>query len=216
MIEHISFRVLYFDSNFLKSGIEFVIFDRMECRFSNPNHPTDYTLIPQVHNLHFLTIIAPTNSKREAEVLLWAEYMHCFLKSHLIDTKYELIVVKQGDDRLFKRGNLFNVGVLHSNNKTDYFIFQDLDLLPMNGTDYSFNDEGPVAMAARMCNYFSKTECKTARYVGLGGVAMVSKRLIYMVNGFSNQFWGWFEFEKLVINFSCSMIFTFHASLMEL
>ena len=172
-------------------NVKIIEHEKLITNFSNPNHPTDYTLIPQVQNLHFLTIIAPTNSKREAEVLLWAEYMHCFLKSHLIDTKYELIVVKQGDDRLFKRGNLFNVGVLHSTNKTDYFIFQDLDLLPMNGTDYSFNDEGPVAMAARMCNYFSKTECKTARYVGLGGVAMVSKRLIYMVNGFSNQFWGW-------------------------
>ena len=90
----------------------------------------------------------------------------------------------------FNRGLLFNVGFVEALNdysKWDCFIFHDIDHLPEDDRHLYACGDGPrlLAVAVDRWNY----SWLPPNF--FGAVTAISKDHFKLVNGFSNQFWGW-------------------------
>lgn len=86
---------------------------------------------------------------------------------------YEIILAEQCDDKFFNRGLAINVGVDYAlrYNLVDYFVFHDVDIIPLSGIDYSYTQAEWWFLCA-------------------GGFKIKAQDFID-VNGFSNGFKGW-------------------------
>lgn len=96
-----------------------------------------------------------------------------------------ILVVEQFNKRPFNRGALLNIGFLESQNHYDYFIFHDVDMIPVKA-DYSY----PIAPThiATMCSQFN-FRMPYANY--FGGVNIFTAEQFKAVNGFVNTLKGW-------------------------
>ncbi|OTF78143.1 hypothetical protein BLA29_006298 [Euroglyphus maynei] len=86
----------------------------------------------------------------------------------------------------FNRGSLINVGFQLAQNSCTYIAMHDVDLLPLNDQlSYEFPYNGPfhVSSPSLHPNYHYKT------YVG--GIMLISNEHFKLVNGFSNNYFGW-------------------------
>lgn len=98
-----------------------------------------------------------------------------------------IIVAEQFDNLPFKRGNLLNIAYLYAEDKADYFIFHDVDMIPVKGlVDYSYSDT-PLHIATQ-CSQFNYTMCYADYF---GGVNIFTKEQFRAVNGFVNSLRGW-------------------------
>lgn len=101
---------------------------------------------------------------------------------------YELIVVEQDNANSFNRGKLLNIGFIEAERLgCDYVVFHDVDMLPKR-VDYSYADH-PLHLATKNLpfeEYF-------------GGITMFPVEQFKLINGFSNEYWGWgFEDDDLL------------------
>ena len=90
----------------------------------------------------------------------------------------------------FNRGLLFNVGfveALKDDPKWDCFIFHDVDHMPEDDRNLYVCDDKPRLLAVAI-DKWGYTH-KFPNY--FGGVTALSKDHYKLVNGYSNQFWGW-------------------------
>jgi len=94
--------------------------------------------------------------------------------------RYDIIVVNQDDDKPFNRAKLLNIGFDYMKDKSDYFCFHDIDMIPIN-IDYSYPDK-PYHLAVNVPQ-------STISYYG--GVNIFNKTDFLKINGFSNEYWGW-------------------------
>ena len=114
---------------------------------------------------------------------------------YLTDLDYQIFIIEQSDDKPFNRGKLLNVGYKFAcDNGCDYFVFHDVDMLPED-VDYSYTDK-PLHLATHLQEH----DYETTFFDYFGGVTMFNKQDFELINGFSNEYWGWgFEDDDLLI-----------------
>ena len=114
---------------------------------------------------------------------------------YLTDLDYQIFIIEQSDDKPFNRGKLLNVGYKFAcDNGCDYFVFHDVDMLAED-VDYSYTDK-PLHLATHLQEH----DYETTFFDYFGGVTMFNKEDFELINGFSNEYWGWgFEDDDLLI-----------------
>ena len=139
---------------------------------------------------HKLGIIVPYRD-RPQQLKRFIKHMG----EYLIDVDYQIFIIEQSDDKPFNRGKLLNVGYTHAiESGCDYFTFHDVDMLPED-VDYSYTDK-PLHLATHLQEH----DYETTFFDYFGGVTMFNKEDFELINGFSNEYWGWgFEDDDLLI-----------------
>ena len=100
------------------------------------------------------------------------------------------ILLLQADSERFNRGKLINVGFVEAlkDFAWDCFIFHDVDLLPEDDRNlYSCPLTNPRHMSVAVSNWNYKLPYPNI----FGGVVAINTKQFRMLNGFSNEFWGW-------------------------
>ena len=132
-----------------------------------------------------LSIIVPYSNRLE-DLYSFVGHMEYFLKDKV---DYEIHFIEQiSADVYFNYGKLCNIGAAITGNKSDYFVFHDIDILPKQETcDYTFN-------------YYPTHLCPNLKPYPhwIGGAFKITKEDFVKVNGFSNDYWGggfhWIDF----------------------
>ena len=139
---------------------------------------------------HKLGIIVPYRD-RPQQLKRFIKHMD----EYLTDLDYQIFIIEQSDDKPFNRGKLLNVGYKFAcDNGCDYFVFHDVDMLPED-VDYSYTDK-PLHLATHLQEH----DYETTFFDYFGGVTMFNKEDFELINGFSNEYWGWgFEDDDLLI-----------------
>ena len=151
--------------------------------------------------MHKLGVIVPYRH-RYPQLQLFKSRISKYLQDKGID--YELIVVEQDDAKLFNRGKLLNIGYNYAKGlHCDYIVFHDVDMLPL-GVDYSYS-QIPIHLAT---NFISQSDTKRTIFdTYFGGVTLFPIEVFELINGFSNEYWGWgFEDDDLLYRCSVSNI----------
>ena len=134
-----------------------------------------------------LAIIVPYRD-RQSHLEVFVPYMEEYLK----DYDYKIFVIEQGDSKPFNRGKLLNVGAkIAIKEGFDYFALHDVDMLPLKNVDYSY-PETPIHL-------ISKVDKEVPFIDYFGGVTLFNVHDYKLVNGYSNEYWGWgFEDDDLL------------------
>ena len=114
------------------------------------------------------------------------------LEEHLPNTK--VVVVEQNKGKLFNRGMLLNVAFKEYENKTKYFFTHDLDMNPSLEIIKFIYTKEDIEMF----------RVKSAHTSSLGGIIKVKHDIIFNINGFPNNIWGW-GIEDRALYFRCRM-----------
>lgn len=126
------------------------------------------------------TVIIIPYRARENHLKYYLENTVPLLKKHIPNSK--VVVIEQDwNNKLFNRGCLLNIGVKEYENKTNYYIFHDVDIIP--------NENCIIKL-------YTNTDFDIVRmYVGhntsLGGICKFTHDCILEVNGLPNYIWGW-------------------------
>lgn len=98
-----------------------------------------------------------------------------------------ILVVEQTEGKPFNRGKLLNIGaqIAFGRMKSTHIITHDVDMIPVDDTQYGFADA--VHLATGATQFGGKMPYD--RY--FGGVTAFSAKAFYMCNGYSNEYWGW-------------------------
>jgi hypothetical protein len=134
-----------------------------------------------------LAIIVPYRD-RESHLEVFVPYMQEYLKQY----DYKIFVIEQSDSKPFNRGKLLNVGArIAIKEGFDYFALHDVDMLPLKNVDYSY-PETPIHL-------ISKVDKEVPFIDYFGGVTLFNVHDYKLVNGYSNEYWGWgFEDDDLL------------------
>lgn len=124
-----------------------------------------------------LSIIVPYSNRKE-ELYSFVGHMEYFLKDKV---DYEIHFIEQDNPNVyFNYGKLCNIGASITADKSDYFVFHDIDILPKQETcDYNFN-------------YYPTHLCPNLKPYPhwIGGAFKITKKDFITINGFSNDYWG--------------------------
>jgi hypothetical protein len=133
---------------------------------------------------HKLAIVVPYRDRRE-HLDIFLPHIQSFLKDKNID--YKIFVIEQSDDKPFNYGKLCNSAFHLLKDEYDYFCFHDVDMLPSSDkADYSYK-QYPTHLATRV-----QVHENTLPYLQyLGGVLIIPKEDFILVNGYSNEYYGW-------------------------
>lgn len=148
--------------------------------------------------MHRVGIVVPYRD-REEQLGLFVPYLHSYLLTRELD--HRIIVVEQGDDKLFNRGSLLNIGFQKAVNiGCDYVVFHDIDMLPKD-VDYSYS-EVPLELVGKILKD-SELEFQFEEIKHLdtyfGGVTLFPVSVFKEINGYSNEYRGWgFEDDDLL------------------
>ncbi|XP_001369867.1 beta-1,4-galactosyltransferase 4 isoform X1 [Monodelphis domestica] len=143
-------------------------------------HPEDCKALQRV------AILIP-HRNREIHLLYLLEHLHPFLQRQQVE--YGIYVIHQAARNKFNRAKLLNVGYLEAlkEENWDCFIFHDVDLVPENDHNLYMCDTQPKHLVVGRNNTGYRL-----RYKGyFGGVTALTRDQFSMVNGFSNNYWGW-------------------------
>ncbi|CAN7938022.1 unnamed protein product, partial [Ixodes hexagonus] len=135
---------------------------------------------------HRVAILVPYRDRKE-HLGVFLYNMHQMLPRQQID--YCIFVIEQDRKGKFNRGKLFNVGYLESLALYDYdcLVLQDVDLIPEDDRNLYTCPEQPRHMAVAINNMQYRLLWETY----FGGVTALNKKHFKLVNGFSNEYWGW-------------------------
>eukprot|EP00092_Neocalanus_flemingeri_P070776 GFUD01086903.1.p1 GENE.GFUD01086903.1~~GFUD01086903.1.p1 ORF type:complete len:493 (+),score=97.72 GFUD01086903.1:144-1622(+) len=133
-----------------------------------------------------LAIILPFRN-RDSQLRIFLNFIHPILMRQNIH--YRIFVISQDDEETFNRAMLFNVGFSEASKMSDWdcFVFHDVDLLPEDDRNLYTCPDMPRHMSVSVNKFNYKLPYKDL----FGGVSALSKEHFKLVNGFSNQFWGW-------------------------
>lgn len=138
---------------------------------------------PTDQQLKSLAIIVPFRDRFD-ELLQFVPHMTTFLNEQHIP--HQIFVLNQVDRFRFNRASLINVGFLYTKHSFDYIAMHDVDLLPINKhLRYSYPKNGPFHVAAP--DLHPKYHYKSF----VGGILLVNREQFQLMNGMSNQYWGW-------------------------
>lgn len=123
-------------------------------------------------------IIIPYRN-REQHLRYFIENTVPLFEKHLPNSK--VVVVEQNEGKTFNRGKLLNVGFKEYENKTKYFITQDVDINPSENIvkNVYTNINHPIY------------RIYSAHNSSLGGIVKLSYDTVISVNGFPSNIWGW-------------------------
>lgn len=107
------------------------------------------------------------------------------------NVKMDYVVTEQKDGNLFNKGLLVNKAYIE-NPGYDYYIFQDVDLIPDEKLikHYYEYPNVPIHLGYRGQRYSQKVK-KDEKLHFLGGVLSINKYDFETINGFPNNFEGW-------------------------
>ena len=130
-----------------------------------------------------LAIIIPYRN-RERNLNSLIKHLKWFLPKQEINN-FHIFVAIQDDELPFNKGLLFNTVFKQINESFDYFIFHDVDLIPLE-SDYKYVNY-PTHLSSEVEQFDYKNP-----YDGLfGGVSAFNKEDFIKINGYSNMFKGW-------------------------
>ena len=112
------------------------------------------------------------------------------LEQYLPNSK--VVVIEQKDGKLFNRGALLNVAFKEYENKTKFFFTHDVDMNPSSEIVKSIYTKENIQMF----------RVKEIHDSSLGGVIKVKHDVIFDINGFPNNIWGW-GIEDRALYFRC-------------
>jgi len=134
---------------------------------------------------HKLGVCVPYRN-REAHLHEFIPKVGKYLKNQGID--FQMYFCHQVDDKLFNRGATKNIAAKHAiEDGCDYVVFHDIDMIPEEGTDYSYPEEGPRHIATKISQM--GYELKYHEY--FGGAVLFTKEHLQATNGYSNNYWDW-------------------------
>uniref|UniRef100_A0A1E1XG56 Beta-1,4-N-acetylgalactosaminyltransferase n=1 Tax=Amblyomma aureolatum TaxID=187763 RepID=A0A1E1XG56_9ACAR len=135
---------------------------------------------------HRVAILVPYRD-REDHLRVFLYNMHQMLPRQQID--YAIFVIEQAGQGRFNRAKLFNVGYLEALALYDYqcFIFHDVDLIPEDDRNLYTCPEQPRHMSVAI----DTMKYRLPYALIFGGVSALKKEHMQLVNGFSNEYWGW-------------------------
>jgi len=131
-----------------------------------------------------LAIIVPYRERAE-HLRQFVPHMQAYFERDKLDRylRYTIHIVEPVGAGPFNRGRVKNAGFLLARETADYFCFHDVDYLPI-WADYSYVDRptrliwhGPV-LRETYDKYF-------------GGVVAFNRADFELINGYSNEYWGW-------------------------
>lgn len=130
-----------------------------------------------------LSIIVPYR-EREDQLRQFLPHMEAYFERDKVDKNipYHIFVIEQSESEAFNRGKLLNVGFQLTKEEADYHAFHDVDYLPV-WSDYTYPDQ-PTQILYYGTMYLEPEDC-------FGGVTLFRKEHFELVNGFSNEYWGW-------------------------
>lgn len=134
---------------------------------------------------HKLAILVPFRDRFE-ELMEFVPFMQKYLSRQKV--RHHIFVINQMDSHRFNRASLINIGYIVSKKDCDYVAMHDVDLLPRNNDlSYRFDvvKDGPHHLASPELhpNYHYP------KFVG--GILLMQSKHFELVNGLSNNFWGW-------------------------
>jgi len=105
------------------------------------------------------------------------------------DIHYQIFIVNQSGTNTFNRAMLLNVGFVEASKMCDWdcVVFHDVDLLPEDDRNLYTCPQQPrhLSVAVNTMDY------KLPYTKLFGGASVLTTEQFQLVNGFSNQFWGW-------------------------
>lgn len=93
----------------------------------------------------------------------------------------KVVVIEQNEGKLFNRGMLLNIGFKEYENKTNYFFTHDVDINPSIEVIKNIYSNKDIDMY----------RIKSGHNQSLGGIIKVKHNIIFNINGFPNNIWGW-------------------------
>ena len=127
---------------------------------------------------------------REKHLTYFIENTVPLIKQHLPNTK--IVVVEQNEGKLFNRGALLNVAFKEYENKTKFFFTHDVDINPSIEVVKNIYSNKNIDMY----------RIKSGHNESLGGIIKVKHDIIFHINGFPNNIWGW-GIEDRALYFRC-------------
>ena len=124
-------------------------------------------------------IIAIPYRNREKHLEFFIKNTVPLLQEHLPNSK--VVVIEQNEGKLFNRGALLNVAFKEYENKTKYFFTHDVDMIPSLEIIKSIYTKEDIEMF----------RVKLIHKESLGGIIKVKHDIIFDINGFPNNIWGW-------------------------
>jgi len=159
---------------------------QMEAELARTNLSHGGQFSPPCQTQHRVAIIVPYRD-RDTHLRIFLRHIHPILMRQNI--LYRILVISQDDNEVFNRAMLFNVGYSEAVklSEWDCLVFHDVDLLPEDDRNLYTCPDQPRHMSVAVDKFQYKLP-----YKGLfGGVSAMSVRHFNLVNGFSNQYWGW-------------------------
>jgi hypothetical protein len=108
------------------------------------------------------------------------------MSEYLSGKDYRIIIVEQDNRYLFNAGMIRNIGFLEACKKypqQDYFIFNDVDIVPVKIENDDCLDFGHPGN--NIINHlYGMAHC-------IGGVYSISKNTFEKINGYPTGYWGW-------------------------
>jgi hypothetical protein len=146
-----------------------------------------------------LSIIIPYRDRAEH----LEEFMNNAISKINVDN-FDILIVEQFNTTPFNKGFLLNVGFLIKESNSDYFVFHDVDMMPIE-IDYSYCEKPTHCVSsiieAPLENYLNyPKKYKSPTKANFGGVCMFNKEDYRKVNGFSIEFWGWGGEDNDILN----------------
>jgi len=141
-------------------------------------------------SIQYNTIILIPYRQRESHLEYYIKNTVPLLRKHLPNSK--VVVIEQGNTKLFNRGKILHVGFKEYQHKTQYFITHDVDMNPTEKTIIEYylpdiNDNIVKGILTSPCNT-------------LGGIIKISSKNMHQINGFPNDIWGWGAEDKALQN----------------
>ena len=146
-----------------------MIFRRLQTFLDVQRSPTVYIIVPY--------------RNRDEHLRRFLEHMARYFRARCV----HILVVEQADSAPFNRGALLNVGVRLLRSHTDWVIFHDVDMLPLDMRD-AYSTPGSMRHLATRAEQFGFV----LPYLNyFGGVLVANLAVFEAVNGFSNDYQGW-------------------------
>ncbi|CAH8434343.1 unnamed protein product [Schistosoma turkestanicum] len=126
--------------------------------------------------------------ERENHLKLLLPRLHALLLRQ--NMPYYVFLIEQAGTAPFNRGLLLNVGVLHAldiDSSINCFVFHDVDLLPEKSENFYICDTELRHLSPAIDEF--RYHPPFINYAG--GVAAMSKKNIFKINGFPTRHWGW-------------------------
>lgn len=128
--------------------------------------------------------------EREQHLKYFIENTVPLIQCNLPNTR--VVVIEQNEGKLFNRGAILNVGFKEYENKSKYFITNDVDINPTKKCieeHYSkiINEKEVLGILVSPCNT-------------LAPIIKIKDKNMQQINGFPNNIWGWGNEDKALQN----------------